>query len=200
MFGYQHEIIKLRLQTNVPELRSLEWYTGQDSTSDKNAAIKATPNLTLTFTTIGDLRTLSGSSIQSAITEVEVMLMTECLLDGDKRIKKDQPTDHLRIFDKIHKYLQGFSAKISYLPEFVGLKGTLGDQRMFNSLTRVGITPPHTPRKAMMKSILKYRAVFYDHAAATLYTTVTPKPPEEISYAVEVAHGTFDYTFDETFD
>jgi hypothetical protein len=122
------------------------------------------------------------------------MLLTECLFDDDKRIKKDNPQDHMMILDKIFRSLQGFSALISYLPEFAALEATKDDQRSFNSISRIAIIPPHVPRAAMMKSVQRFKGRFYDHGAAKLYTTIA-KPPLELTAALDdvpVFPGTFD--------
>lgn len=181
MITYPYQILKLRLQTDVPELREVEFYTGQDSTTDKTASLRAAPGVYITFLP-ANTESLSGQKIQSGITQFEAMLLTECLLDGDKRIKTDHALDHMVLFDKIFKSLQNFRAKLSYLPAFLALKGTVNDQNVINSIDRIGIpVQPHIARKAMMKSVQRFSAVMYDHAGAGLYTKITPKPPLEIT-------------------
>jgi hypothetical protein len=199
MFTYPYQIIKRKLLTDVTELRELEWFTDQDSVKDENASLRAAPGVYIQFLP-ADITTFSGQKIQSTMTEFDAILLTETLLDDDKRIKKDNPQDHMILLDKIHRSLQGFSALISYLPEFSSLFGTKGDQRAFNSLSRISITPPHVPRKAMMKSVLRYRGLFFDHGAAKLYTTMA-KPPLELTTEISLPHfPTFDGFFDESFD
>lgn len=186
MTTYPYQILKLRLQTDIPELREVEFYTGQDSTSDKTAALKAAPGVYISFLP-SNTENMSGQKIQSAAGQFETMLLTECLLDGDKRIKKDHALDHMVLVDKIFKSLQGFRAKLSYLPEFAPLKNTVKDQNVINSIDRIGIPiQPHIARKAMMKSVQRFGAVMYDHAGANLYTNITPKPPLEISTDISI--------------
>lgn len=176
MFTYPYQIIKLKLETDVTELRLVEWYTGQDDLADKNSSIKAAPLVLIQFPPV-ETENLSSLRVQSAVTFFDVILITESLHDGDKRMKKDSPNDHMRIFDKIFRSLQGFGAKASYLPEFVGLLDSPLDQRMFNSLSRIAATPPHAPLKALMRSVQRFQGKFYDHASLQSYTTITPKPP-----------------------
>lgn len=185
MFTYPYQIIKRKLQTGVTELRDIDWYTGQDSIADKKAAIFTAPGAYIAFVP-NQPRTMGGQKVQSALTQFDLILLTDCVLDGDKRVKKDNPQDHMRIFDKIYKSLQGFSAKISYLPEFVALLNSDQDQRMFNSLDRVGITPPHLPRKALMKSVQRFSGVFFDHGAAMQYTTPATSPTLQVTSHVSL--------------
>jgi hypothetical protein len=195
MFTYPYQIIKRKLTIDIPEIRELEWYTNQDSTKDKNASLKASPGIYIMFYP-SDVDTLSGTKIQSSDAEFEATLLTECLFDDDKRIKKDSPQDHMIILDKIFKSLHGFSAKISYLPDFASLAGTKNDQRSFNSISRISLVPPHTPRKAIMKSVQRFRGLFYDHAASKLYTSMA-KPPLEVETEVDVPVFPF---FDSSFE
>lgn len=181
MFTYAYQILKLRLQADVTELREIEWYTEQDT---RTAMLKAAPALYIEFLP-NQPRTMSGQRIQSAASDFNLHLLTECVFDDDRRMKKDQPQDHMRIFDKIFRSIQGFSAKVSFLPEFVGLLNTTQDQRIIGSVDRVSITPPHSPRKAMMKSIQRFSGIIYDHGAASLYTTIAD-PPAQISTTVSL--------------
>jgi hypothetical protein len=199
MFTYPYQIIKLKLQTDVPELREIEWYANQDSTTDKDGLLLSSPGVYIQFTPT-PIETFSGQKIQSGLAEFDAILLTDCVLDDDRRIRKTKPLDHMVVLDKVFKSLQNFSAKISYLPEFVSLKNTKDDQRSFNSLSRISITPPHVPRKAMMKSIQRFRALFYDHGAAKIYTTFA-KPPLELTTEIDgtVLASTFDDTFDDSF-
>lgn len=201
MITYPFQILKQRLAADVYELREVELYTGQDSTTDKDGLLTAAPGLYLTFLP-NTPRTMTGPKIQSAVTQFEAMLLTECLLEGEKRIRKDNPQDHMIIFDKVYKSLQGFSAKISFLPDFVALSNTVNDQRVMASIDRIAIpVMPHIARKSMMKSVQRFSAVFYDHGALKQYTTHSPKPPLELEAEVELqVLSTFTEVFDETFD
>lgn len=180
MFTYAYQILKLRLQTDVPELREIDWYADQDT---RKAMLKAAPALYIEF--LPNLPRTQPTRIQSAATDFNLHLLSECLFDDDRRMKKDQPLDHMRLFDKIFRSLQGFSAKISFLPEFLALLNTANDQRILGSIDRVAITPPHSPRKAMMKSIQRFSGIIYDHGASAMYDSI-PKPPMEISATVSL--------------
>ena len=204
MLTYPYEILKLRLAIDVPELREIDWYLQQDSTTDKNTWLYAAPLLFIEFQ---PLATDSlGGRIQSAEVDILIHLLTENVMDSGKRMKKDHPLDHMRIFDKVYKSLLGFSSKLSYLPEFVGLLNTSQDRTVMNSLSRSAIAPPHTIRKAMMKSVQTFRCVIYDHAACKQYTVPAPLPGLDIAVTLSfdidenTGPGVFDIPFGEEFD
>jgi hypothetical protein len=201
MFTYAFHILKEHLTASVPELREIDWYLQQDSTTDKNVWLYASPVLFLEFSVVGDIRD-HGGRIQSALVDLTVHLLTENARDNGKIVKKETSVDHMMVFDKVFKNLQGFSAKKSVLAEFSAIEI---DQRVFNSLTRNGIVAPHKIRKTMIKSEQRFRAVFYDHAAVKAYTRPDPAPALDVSVTLgepvlSVEEGTFDETFDETFD
>jgi hypothetical protein len=177
MLTYPFQIIKLRLETDVPELQEIDWFLDQDATNDKNVSLLSARSAYIEFADF-EIETLGGR-IQSAPALFNIHLLTDNVLDSGKRMKKDQPIDHMRIFDRIYKSLHGFGAKISFLPEFAGLAGSSQDQRVMNSISRVHITPPHKPRKGFMKSIQRFKCVIYDHAACKQWTSI-PKPPADI--------------------
>ena len=178
MLTYPYEILKAHLTAEVTEQREIDWFLDQLNPKDKNASVVAVPALYIEFLplTMRDL----GGRLQSADAEFNIYLATENVIDNGKRMKKDQPLDHMRIFDKIHKALNGFSAKLSALPEFVALLNTSQDQRVMNSCTRVAVTPPHQMRKGIMVSVQRFSTIIYDHGAAKQYTVLTPKPPVEV--------------------
>jgi len=178
MLTYPYEILKARLTAEITEQREIDWFLDQLNPKDKNASVVAAPAIYIEFLplTMRDL----GGKLQSADAEFNIYLATENVMDSGKRMKKDSPLDHMRIFDKINKSLNGFSAKLSILPEFVGLLNTSQDQCVMNSCTRVGITPPHQMRKGIMVSVQRFSTIIWDHAAAKQYTVLTPKPLAEI--------------------
>lgn len=183
MLTYPYQILKARLTADVSEQREIDWFLDQLNPKDKNAGIVAAPAIYIEFLPL-QMRDLSGR-LQSADAEFNVYLATENVQDSDKRMKKDQPLDHMRVFDKTNKSLSGFSAKLSYLTEFVALLNTSQDQRVMNSITRIGVTPPHQMRKGIMVSIQRFSTIIYDHAAAKQYTVLSPKPPAEITSEFE---------------
>lgn len=201
MFTYPFEILKKRLTDTVAELREIDWYLEQDSTTDKNASLKAMPAAYLQFM---PLETIDlGTRIQQAIVQFDLILLSDCVYDtGSKRMKKDSPSDHMRLFDKVYKNISGFSARLSYLPEFAVLLNTEGDMRVMNTISRMAIVPPHVPRKAIMKSVQRFTCVVWDHGAFPTWTLADPQPALEVEGELElpVVEGSFDETFDTTFE
>lgn len=179
MLTYPFQILQKLLTDNVSELREIDWYLQQDSQSDKNAWLYAAPSVFIEFLPF-DTRD-QGLRIQDASVEFNLHFLTSNVQDSGKRMKKDSPSDHMRIFDKLYNTVHGFSARLSYLPEFVALANTAGDQRVMTTCSRAGITPPHVIRKSLMKSIQRFKTVLYDHAAMKAVHSFDPAPDLEIT-------------------
>lgn len=183
MFTYPFEILKARLKAKVTDLKEVELYMGQDNQDDKDGWLVSAPAAFIQFrpTQTEDL----SRRIQSGDVEFDVMLFTDCVIaEGSKRWKKDAPADHMKLLDKIHDALLGYSAKLSTLPAFVALANTSDDQRVMNSITRISIDPPHVPRKAVMKSIQRFKCTMWDHASLRNYTTPGTLPGLEVQVEV----------------
>lgn len=194
MYTYAYQILEKLLLAQVPELREIDWYLNQDSTSDKNTWLFTAPSVFLEFIPVEGPRD-HGHRIQSVITDINVHLLTENTKDkGSKIINKQQtdPIAHAKLMDKVYKVLQGFSARLSYLDAFTALAATDQDQRVMNSLSRNGITPPHRIRKTMIKSVQSFRCVVYDHAAGKLYTVPEPEPVLEVFVDLDVETESFE--------
>jgi hypothetical protein len=183
MFTYPYQILKKRIAADVIELREIDWFLDQTSTKDKNVIV-ACPACYIEFVE-PEMRQLNHQ-IQSGILDFKIHLVTSNIMDkGEQRIKKTAATDHMVLFDKIYRSLHKFSAKISYLDEFVSLFNTDNDQRIFNSITRTQPSVPHTIRKTLMVSVQTFRCVVYDHATLKTYTVPDPKPSLETESNLE---------------
>jgi len=167
MTTYPFQILKQHLAEELPELREIDWYLQQDSTTDTNAQLYASPIVYIEFLPLDPVDI--GFRIQQAEAEFNLHLLTSNVMDSGKRVKKDTPTDHMYIFDKLYNAVHGFSAKLSYLQGKESLLNTPSDQRIMNSISRVAITPPHKPRKGVMKSIQRFKCIIWDHAALANY-------------------------------
>lgn len=176
MLTYPFQIFKKLLTDKVSELREIDWYLQQDSESDKNAWLYAAPVVFIEFLPYETMDL--GKRIQHAIVEFNLHLLTSNVQDSGKRMSKTQPTDHMRIFDKVYDAVHGFSALLSYLPEFVALADTASDQRVMNSCSRIQIVPPHVPRKSLMKSTQRFKTVLFDHGAVKVMSSPTPPGPD----------------------
>jgi hypothetical protein len=176
MFTYAYQILDKYLRAQMTELREIDWYLNQDSTTDKLSKLWAAPAVFIEFRIVEGLRD-HGHRIQSATVDILFHLLTENAKDRGSKIVDKQNADaiaHPKMMDKLFKSLQGFSAKLSYLDAFTALAGTDQDQRVFNSMSRNSLVPPHVVRKTMIKSVQSFRCVAYDHAATKTYTDPTP--------------------------
>ena len=182
MFTYPYQILEKLLIASMPELREIDWYLQQDSTTDKTTWLFAAPGLFIEFSIVEGPRD-HAHRIQSAIVDVGFHLLTENTKDKGAKIISKEIADsigHVKLMEKLHKTVHGWSAKLSYLTPFAALAGTNQDQTVITSLTRNGIIPPHRIRKTMIKSIQRYRCVAYDHSASKMYTVPDPSPALEI--------------------
>jgi len=185
MFTYPFEILKKRLTDQVTELREIDWYMNQDDLKDKNALLVAAPALYIQFLPV-QLEDL-GYGMQKGEADFDIILLTETMhTTGSKRLKKEQPQDHMRLFDKVYKNIAGFSSLISYLPEFAALEDTANDLRIMNTIRRLGVpTPPHGTLKGIMKSVQRFRTIIWDHVKLPALTVQSPTPPVEIVPGIE---------------
>ncbi len=76
MYTYAYQTLEKLLLAKMPELREIDWYLQQDSTSDKNTWIYGAPVLFLEFVPVEGPRD-HGGRIQSAVTDIVVHLLTE---------------------------------------------------------------------------------------------------------------------------
>ncbi len=175
MLTYPFLIIQKRLQTEVTELREIDWYLDQDSETAKDIGIKTSPAAFIEFLSPLETKDLAVR-IQQSVVEFNVHLLTSNVMDSGKRMLKNKSTDHMVIFDKVYKCLSGFSSLLSYLEEFGALNGTKNDKRIMNSISRNGVVSPHRVHKTLMKSTQKFKTVLWDHGAVKTYTKLDPQP------------------------
>lgn len=178
MFTYAYQTLEARLVAAIPELREIDWYLGQDSATDKTVWLHTAPLVFIEFAVVDGPRD-HGHRIQSAIVDISFHLLTENARGkGSKIITKDTADSfaHAKLVDKLHKSLQGWSSLLSNLAPFSALAGTDQDQRVLTSMTRVLISPPHRPRKGMIKTVQTYRCIAYDHSACKQYTKLLDVP------------------------
>jgi hypothetical protein len=185
MFTYPYQIVKKLALDSIAELKEVDWYLEQDSITDKSTWIYTSPILFLEFIPIGDMQFYSNRS-QSQEVDIAAHLLTGNVLDNDKRMKKDSPVDHMRVWDKINRNFLGFSAKLSYLPEFAALADTPNDQAMLTSLNRITApVPPHRIKRSLMKSIQYFRCIVYDHSGCKAYGKPSPAPALEVTVEID---------------
>lgn len=199
MYTYPNNILKKLATDSIPELKDVDFYLEQDSSTDKNSLQLASPGLYFEYALVGSMR-MHGNNIQSGIVNITLHLVTVAAIANGKRMKKDQPTDHMAIFDKVYRTFNGFSSKLSFLPEFVALLDTDQDERVMNSLCRTGMSLPQKFKTALMKSTQTFQCVIYDHASGKQYTS--PQPNIDVQGIISVEElmpRVFGKSFDESF-
>lgn len=168
MYTYPYQIIKKKLLADVAQVKLVDWYLDQYNKNDKATQVLTAPSVFIEFRPIETQQLSFG--LQMAEVEVFIHLVTTNMYANDKRVEKTNPRDHANIFDAIMKSLSGFSAKLSYLDEFVALKDTANDKTIFNSMTRDGIpVTPHAIRKLQV-TVQSFTTLVFDHAAVKATT------------------------------
>jgi hypothetical protein len=184
MYTYPYQIIKKKLQADVPELKEVDWFLHQyDTTKKEGNFMTAEPGVYIEFPAEIELQQL-GFNIQMADVTWTLHLATTNVFEDDRRVQKVSATDHAMIMDKIFRSLLNWSSKLSYLPAFAALAGTSTDQRVVGTIARVGINPPHV-LKSLMVTKQKFRCAMYDHAANPTLQTIM-NVPLQISSTVRV--------------
>ncbi len=158
----------------ITGVKTVEWYLNQYNQSDKSSMMKVTPGIYLEWLP-SDTQQL-GNGIQQTNGQLVIHLVTTSLLVGDKRIKKTDDKDHLKLFEEIYKVVNSKSGLLSDITGNEALADTPNDCKLFNALKRDHITPPHE-LKRLMVSQQRFKGLFYDHSASKTYTP-NPVPPE----------------------
>lgn len=180
MYTYPYLILKQKLQTDLPELKEIDWFLNQYDPNKKEAGfVTAEPGVYIEFPDDIEMQQL-GFNIQMADVEWTLHLVTTNVYENDKRIQKLTPTDHAWIMDKIFRSLLNWSSKLSYLPAFASLANTNTDQRVIGTIARSGINPPKV-LKSLMVTKQKFRCVMYDHASNPAVTTQMNVPLQLIT-------------------
>lgn len=167
MYLHPFLILKKRLQ-EIPNFKEIEWYLQQDH--DQHPKFTS-PGGYISFNPMPTQQL--DRYTQMAEAEVNIYLVTDSVHDNQKRITKPGGggITHAALADETYKKVHGFSAKISYLDEYLALAGTENDKRIFNSLQRTNITPPHSFSKKVV-SIQTFSGLFYDHSNNKAFTDV----------------------------
>jgi hypothetical protein len=159
MYTHSFNLIKQRLK-EIIELKEVAWYLGQYKTSEKNAQLCTTPSAYIEYM---PSETDQQGKIQRSEITIKIHLVTTELNADDRRLNQDHTSNHMVLLDAVHKILNSRSGMMSDIDGYEDLKGTANDFRLFNSLSRSSITPPHEMSKQMV-SIQQYKGLFYDQS------------------------------------
>ena len=172
MITYPYIFFKLRLQQKLPQQKQIDYYRGQDRKKNDGLFFAGSAVL-IQFKPTNDLQTKT-QRMQSATMDIEFLTYSENVHSDDKRIYKDDPTDHMALVDAVYKALTGYSAKLSDLQALSNLKGTTGDAYIFNSLNRVGFSPDHGSKDYMLTG-QTFRCKIWDVSARPEFVSVSPE-------------------------
>lgn len=160
MYKYIYLLLKQRLNTEIPEIKEVTRNAGQEGTGSGRKKTLVLPGLYLSFlpTNVASL----GRGIQEGVVEFTATLKTDCFYDDDKRYSQDI-LDHYGLADLVHRYLSGYSARLSDLPAFAALKDTPEDYLVFNTIDRTAIDEGQEQR-SVMRTVQTFRCLAMDYA------------------------------------
>jgi hypothetical protein len=132
----------------------------------------ATPAVYIEFRPI-EWATLGGG-IQRAVLTFDVHLVTDSMLDGDKRVVDTLAVNHFAAHDGVFRALQGFRCNLSYLPAFSALTGA-ADWVLIESVVRTASHVLHRQGNLLV-SVQTFAATVKDYAAVPNFITVVAIP------------------------
>ena len=162
MYVYIYLLLKQGLLHSIPEIKEVEFYMEQDS-KNYQGGLKVAPGVYIQFPPT-DTRSLANGLHEADLT-FDLILLTDCLLDGDQRIYNGTEVTHLLLAEKIHQYISGYSALLSALPDFASLAGTCNDYVVFNSADRINVTHTHRDN-TIMKTKQRFKTYIKDFSGA----------------------------------
>jgi hypothetical protein len=169
MITYPYIILKRFLQ-EISQIKEVDFYREQDKDTNEGV-LKIAPAAYLRFMPV-DTESL-GRGIQAGKMSFEVILLSDCLYDDDKRIYRTTgPMSHLAIVDLIHKKFSGVWGMLSNVPGMEALAGTDEDYQIFGALDRVNIDTDDT-QKAIMKTTQTFECRVIDYSAYQEFVNAT---------------------------
>lgn len=159
-------LLRQRIQTELTEVKEVAFYTGQDTTK---GGLKIAPGVYVKFMDI--IPRSLGEGIQEAEIEFELILLSDCLKEGDDRIYDGNELTHLAIADKLHKNISGYGARLSDYTDFAATLDTPLDYLVLGTCDRVGYSHTHD-NKAIMKTTQRFKTYLKDRTGMKRYTKV----------------------------
>lgn len=172
-----YQLIKQRIQTNVPQIKDFGWYM-QQGTSNYKGGIVANASCFIEFGAIDT--TSKGSKQQIATVPFTLYLITDNLKDSPDRMLEDLNFKHLSIVSEVYEALSGYTPLLSELSEFAALANTPDDYKVFAAPVRNTIITDHSNRSIITTKQL-FTTTCTDKSATKTYTTVNrPSVIEEV--------------------
>lgn len=163
-----YQLIKQRIETQVPQIKEFGWYMGQGTSNFKGGLVTC-PGCYLEYGTI-DTST-QGKRIQNATVPFTLHLISDNLKESTQRMTEDANFEHLSIVAAIFEALSNYSPMLSELPQFLALVGTPDDYNVFTSSERLNITTDHTNR-SIIRTTQRFATTAKDYSATKKYTTI----------------------------
>ena len=179
MYKFIYLLLKTRLKAKMPELKEVAMFEDQDSNAFKGGLL-CSPGLYIQFKPT-PTRSL-GQGIQEADVEFDLILLSDSLADQDKKIHQAGKITHFDLADKVHKYVSGYGGWLSDLPEFLALKYTDDDYKVFNTADRTGIDFKHR-NKSVLRTVQSFKCYAKDYTGERKFQNATAGIEiEEISF------------------
>lgn len=158
-----YQVLKGHLETEVTDLKHVDWYLNQFAQLGEDA-VRITPAAYLRFMPLEWQHLKGPQNVQRAVMELEVHLVSDTAY-GDGRDMTDATyIDHLGVEAKVYRALQSKRWMLSAAPGYEELEGTSGDRVLIETLVRT-MTEPHDELDNLIVTVLVFQGNIFDYAA-----------------------------------
>lgn len=159
-----YQVIKGHLETQVTDLKLVDWYLGQFAQQGEDA-VRATPAAYIRFTPLEWQHLKGPHNVQRAVMELEIHLVSDTAYGDGRDMTDETYIDHLGIEAKIYRALQGRRFMLSAAPGYEDLEGEPGDRVLVESIVRT-MTEPHDELDNLIVTVLVFQSNIFDYAAS----------------------------------
>lgn len=159
-----YQVLKAHLETQVTELKLVDWYLGQFAQQGEDA-VRITPAAYIRFTPLEWQHLKGPHNVQRAVMELEIHLVSDTAYGDGRDMTDETYIDHLGIEAKIYRALQGKRAMLSAAPGYEELADTPGDRILIESLVRT-MTEPHDQLDNLIVTVLVFQGNIFDYSAS----------------------------------
>jgi hypothetical protein len=168
MLNYIYLLLKQQILT-VPGIAEADWFNNQYDLEEDDEVIYALPGAYIEFMST-PMKSLP-KGVQMGQLRFRIHLVTELYRDNDRRFETGA-LDHYNLVALVYNSLLDYSASLSDLPEYVTLKDTDNDFKLFNSVTRLNIAPGPKNRKFLV-TIQEFETQAWDWTGNNKYKKIT---------------------------
>jgi len=159
-----YQCLKNHLQTEVTELKLVDWYLGQFAQLGDDA-VRATPAAYIRFTPLEWMHLKGPHNVQRAVMELEIHLVSDTAYGDDRDMTDTTYIDHLGIETKIYKAMQNKRFMLSDTPGYEAMAGTANDLVLIESMVR-NLTVPHDGMDNLIITVLVFQSNIFDYSAS----------------------------------